>query len=379
MINIFQPAVGKEELELLKKVFESNWIGKGEYVAEFEKSFAKHHNSDPSHFVSTTSCSEAILLAGDLFNFNNNDEIIAPSISFLAIGTSILSKNAGMVLCDVDRRTLNVRAEDIEEKITSRTKAVFLNHYGGFPCDMDPIMELCTKHNIIVIEDSGSSIKSFYKGKAAGTIGDMGMWSVGAMKTVCTGDGGMIYLKSDELVTVAKELLYHGLPVKQKSGTDNAASGNTNWWEIEINRFGKRAIMNNIAGALGVEQLKKLDTFLFRRKEVYGTYLKELAGCEWLTLPPEIGYDIIPSYYFFWIQLEKRDELARFLFENGVYSTFRYWPLHKIKHFGQEKVDLPNSDYVSQHTLNIPLHQSLSDDDVSKVISLIKEFGERHL
>lgn len=379
MINIFQPAIGKEEIEILKKVFESNWIGKGNYVTEFEKSFAKHHNGDSAHFVSTTSCSEAILLAGGLFNFNSNDEIIAPSISFLAVGTSILSKNATMVLCDVDRRTLNARAEDIEGKITPRTKAVFLNHYGGFPCDMDPIMDLCGRHNIIVIEDSGSAIKCFYKGKACGTIGDMGMWSVGAMKTVCVGDGGMIYLRSDELVTVAKELLYHGLPVKQKSGTDSAASGNSKWWEIEINRFGKRAIMNNIAGALGVEQLKKLDTFLFRRKEIYERYARELSECEWLTLPPEIGNNIIPSYYFFWIQLGKRDELARFLFENGVYSTFRYWPLHRIKYFGQARVDLPNADYVSQHTLNIPLHQSLSDNDVSKVLDLIKEFGRRFL
>lgn len=379
MINIFQPSLGKEELNAIEKVFESNWIGKGEFVVEFEKLFAEHLNSNVEHLFTTTSGSEAIFLAGDIFDFNVNDEIIAPSISFLAVGSTILSNKSTMVICDVDRRTLNARPEDIEKKITPRTKAVFLNHYGGFSCDMDPIMELCNKHNIIVIEDSACAIKSFYKGKALGTIGDMGLWSLGAMKIVCVGDGGMIYLKSKELVMVAKELLYHGLPVKQKSGTDSASSGKQTWWEIEINRFGKRSIMNNIAGALGIVQMKKLDAFLCRRKEIFEMYLKELSCCEWLTLPTELGYDYIPSHYFFWVQLKKRDELARFLLENGVYSTFRYWPLHRIKCFGQENVNLPNSDYICQHTLNIPLHQSLSDDDVCKVVELIKSFGKKYL
>ena len=352
MINIFQPSLGKEELDAIEKVFESNWIGKGEWVRNFEEGFAKHLNANEEHFTSTTSCSEAIFLASDLFNFNENDEIIAPSISFIAVGSSVHSKKAKLVLCDVDSRSLNATAYHIEKKITSKTKAIFLNHYGGFSCDMDPIMEICRANNIIVIEDSACATKSFYKGKACGTMGDMGMWSFGAMKVICCGDGGMIYLRSKDLIGVAKELLYHGFPSRQKSGMDGSKTGSPNWWEIDISRLGRRAFMNNISGAIGVSQLKKMDRFILRKKYIYEVYMKELDSCEWLTLPPALPEDVISSYYFFWIQLEKRDELAGFLLDHGVYSTFRYWPLHKIKY-------------------------SLSDEDVSEIIELIKEFGKK--
>jgi len=379
MINIFQPCLGKDELAAIKKVFKSNWIGKGEFVTEFERSFAQHVNCSPENLTTTTSCSEAIFLASELFNYNSQDEVIVPSISFVAVGNSILAKNAKMILCDVDPYTLNVRAEDIESRITSKTKAVIVTHYGGFPCDMDSIMDLCRGHNIIVIEDSACATKSFYKGKACGTIGDMGMWSFGAMKVICTGDGGVIYLKSKELVEAAKELLYHGFPNKQKSGMDSSNAGNDNWWEYSVNRIGRRAFLNNIAGAMGVVQLNKLDGFLLRKKEIYERYCRELSEYNWLTLPPELREGYVSSYYFFWIQLEQRDELARFLREQGVYSTFRYWPLHKVKHFQQEEAYLPNSDFASARTLNIPLHQALSDDDVSRVIELIKKFGTRYI
>lgn len=147
-----------------------------------------------------------------------------------------------------------------------------------------------------------------------------------------------------------KEQLYYGLPKRPKSGLDSSASRQNNWWEFDINRPGRRAIMNNIAGAIGVEQLKKLDSFILRRKEIYEMYEKELRDCEWLKMPPPLNEEYVSSYYFFWIQLDKRDELARFLLDHGVYSTFRYWPLHKVKYFRQEQADLPNSDYVQVNT-----------------------------
>lgn len=116
MINIFQPSLGKEEIDAIKKVFESNWIGKGEWVSQFEKCFAQHLNSNPENFISTTCCTEGIFLSSELFNFNVNDEIIVPSISFIAVGNSVVSKKAKVVFCDVDKRSLNTTAEHIEKK-----------------------------------------------------------------------------------------------------------------------------------------------------------------------------------------------------------------------------------------------------------------------
>lgn len=374
MINIFQPALGAEELAAIAKVFESNWIGKGNSTLEFEKAFAASLRTSPDNFTSTTCCTEGLFLASQIFGFSAQDEVIAPSISFVAVGSAIVSSGAKLVLCDVDARSLNVTAEDIARVITPRTKAIYLNHYGGVPCEMDSIMSLCSEKGIIVIEDAACAIRSFYKKKACGTFGDMGVWSFDAMKTLCTGDGGMLWFKSLEYLAQAKEQLYLGLPNRQKSGMDSSAGGNANWWEYEVERPGRRAIMNNITGAIGVEQLKKLDTFLSRRRAIYERYCEELADISAITLPPELTPGVESSYYFFWIQTARRDELARYLLENKVYTTFRYWPLHRVEFFGQKNAHLPKSDLVASQTLNIPLHQSLSDSDVEKVIDLIKSF-----
>ena len=203
----------------------------------------------------------------------------------------------------------------------------------------------------------------------------MGVWSFDAMKTLSTGDGGMIYLKSEALKIIAEETLYLGLPTKQKSGIDSSTS-NTNWWEFEMNRPGRRAIMNNITAAIGCIQLKKLDNFIEKREKIYNQYMNAFSDIEWLRTPPSFNGQIKSSYYFFWVQTKKRDELARYLLNNGVYSTFRYWPLNKVKLFRKyvDDSNLRNTDYISSNTLNIPLHHSLSDDEVSKIIDLIRSF-----
>ncbi|MEX2033179.1 MAG: DegT/DnrJ/EryC1/StrS family aminotransferase [Candidatus Colwellbacteria bacterium] len=375
MINIFQPSLGEEELKAVREVFASNWIGKGDKVLEFERRFAESQRIDPKHFLTTTCCTEGLFLAGRLFKWKPGDEIIAPTVSFNAVGSAVMYYGAKLVLCDVDPRTLNTNSGFIKEKITPRTKAVILNHYGGVPCDMDPILKLCRSRNIVVIEDSACAVHSFYKGRAAGTLGDMGVWSFDAMKVVCTGDGGMIYLKDPKRVVEAKEWLYMGLPNKQKSGMDSSTSGASAWWEFEVNRPGRRAIMNNIAGSIGVVQMKKLPKFLKRRKAIHEMYNKGLSKLSWLQLPPPLNPDTTVSHYFYWVQLEKRDELARFMLDRGIYTTYRYWPLHKVKFFNS-KTDLINADLASRRTLNIPLHHGLTDREVQRVIAAIKDFGK---
>ena len=376
MINIFQPTLGQDELNELSKVFESNWVGKGEYVDRFEKLFAINLKANSENFISTTSCTEGIFLAADVFNFTPEDEIIVPSISFPSVASAVLSKGAKIVLCDVDKSTLNVNSEHIAKVISKKTKAVFVTHYGGIPCDMDPIIKLCHKNNIKVIEDSACSVQSFYKGKACGTIGDMGIWSFDAMKTICTGDGGMIYLKSLDNVNIAKELLYLGLPVKTKSGMDSSTR-ESNWWEFEINRPGRRATMNNIAGAIGCVQMERLPSFIKRRKQIFNKYFSAFKNIDWIDLPEEPNFNYESSYYFFWIQTKYRDQLAKHLLKHDIYTTFRYWPLHKIKLFNKKKIFCDDSEYASNYTLNIPLHQSLNDEDVDKVINTIKSFKEK--
>lgn len=154
-----------------------------------------------------------------------------------------------MVLCDVDPRTLNARAEDIEKCITSKTKAILLLHFGGIACGMDEIMALADAHNLKVIEDCAAGVCSSYKGKALGTFGDIGMWSFDAMKILVCGDGAALHFRDPELRERAEKWLYFGL--EAKSGYENSVA--QKWWEFDISSFGHRAIMNDVTAAMALE------------------------------------------------------------------------------------------------------------------------------
>ena len=287
MINVYQPSLGKEELDAISEVFASNWIGKGKLVDEFEDKYAQHLGTKREHVLSTNCCTEGLFSSMHLLDIKPDDEVIIPTISFVGAANAVCANGSKLVLCDVDKRSMNARAEDIEKVITPNTKAVLLLHYGGIPCEMNDIMALCNEHNIKVIEDCAAGVCSSYKGKALGTIGDMGMWSFDAMKILVCGDGAMLYFKDPEIREKAEKWLYFGL--ETKSGYENSVA--QKWWEFDISSFGHRAIMNNVSAAMALEQLKKLPLFMEKRKRVHEFYDRELAQYDWITRPLPIPDD----------------------------------------------------------------------------------------
>jgi aminotransferase len=374
MINVFQPSLRQEELDAVGKVFESNWVGKGKLTDLFEADFARYIGTDRSLIRSVNCCTEGLFQSMNLLGIEPGDEIILPTISFVGAANAVAGSGARPVFCDVDTETLNITAELIEQKITPKTKAVALLHYGGVPCPMDEIVGLLRPKGIALIEDNACSVASRYKGKACGTSGDIGVWSFDAMKILVTGDGGMIYCKDPEMAQRSEKELYLGL----LNGSGYSSHGQTTWWEFEISCYGRRAIMNDVASAIGLEQLKKLPNFVSRRKEVHEFYNRGLSDVDWLKIPPQIPSYSESSYYFYWIQMRPdiRDRLAKHLRDNGIYTTFRYYPLHWVKYY-QACTSLPNAEKAAQTTLCIPIHQSLSESDLHKVVSSIREFGNR--
>ena len=372
MINVYQPSLGKEELDRIEKVFESNWLGKGPLVSEFESRFADHIGSDCKHVLSTNCCTEGLFSSMYLFEIGPGDEVIIPTISFVGAANAVCASGAKLVLCDVDPQTLNARAEDIEKVITPKTKAILLLHYGGIPCEMDDILSLAEKHHIKVIEDCAAGVCSSYKGKALGTMGDMGMWSFDAMKILVCGDGAMLYFKDEKIRQKAEKWLYFGL--ETKSGYENSVA--QKWWEFDISCFGHRAIMNDISAAMALEQYKKLHEFMKKRKKVHDTYNNEFANVEWIRLPKELPDYVKTSYYFYHIQIlnGKRDELAAYLRKNGVYTTYRYYPIHRVKGYGVDGT-FPGADYATNNTLCLPIHQGISNDELKRICELVHEFG----
>lgn len=372
MINLDQPSLGAEELEAVRRVFASNWLGKGKLTAQFEEEFANHLCVPREHLRSSNSCSEGLFLSVKLVGIGPGDEVVMPSISFVASANAAVERGAKPVFCDVNGRTLNATAEAIEAVLTPRTKAVMLIHYGGLPADMDPILELLRPRGIQIIEDSACSVASLYKGRACGTMGDIGVWSFDPAKILVTGDGGMVFCADLEMARRAELELNLG---RSKSGLANVAA--SRWWEFDVFCAGRRSNTNDICSAIGLEQIKKLSAVLDRRREIDRFYRRELADLEWLTPPPAVPPDCRSSHYFFWIQVAgegRRDRLATHLRDKGIYTVFRYHPLHRVSFYGATDRSLPCTERAAEETLLLPMHQSLSDADLQKILEAIRAF-----
>ena len=372
MINVFQPALADEELAAIQRVFASNWVGRGAVTEEFEAAFADFQGVEPCQMCAVNCATEGLFQAIALLDVGPGDEVILPTIGFVGAANAIAASGARPMFCDVDGRTLNATVESIEAQITPRTRAVLLLHYGGVPCDMAAICELLQANGIPLVEDSACSVASRDRDRACGTFGDIGIWSFDAMKILVTGDGGMVFCRHPELRQRLDKLVYLGL--EQESGF--SSPDRDRWWEFEIAMFGRRAIMNDIAAAVGLEQLAKLPNFIARRRQVheaYGEGLASLAGR--LTTPPPLPAEVESSYYFYWVQTspDLRDRLARYLREQDIYTTFRYYPLHRVRRYGSD-ASLPQAEMAAESTLCLPIHQSLTGDDVTHVIAGIHRF-----
>ena len=383
MINMYQPSLGKEELKAIKEVFNSNWLGKGPKTKEFIEKFSSKlidynyegiafTSPNPENFLTISSCTEGLFQSIDLF-VKKGDEVILPSINFIAAINAIVAKGAMPILCDVNKRTLNVEVQHIEEKITPNTKAIIVLHYAGVPCDIENIAKLCKSKNIKLIEDNANSPFSKVNVKNTGTFGDIGLWSFDSMKQLVMGDGGMIYCKNPNDKEKLDKLTYLGL--ETKSGFSNSVDNK--WWEFNVSSPSRRSITNDIQAAMGIEQLKKIDSQITKRKLIHDTYSNELKSLNWLDVPLDLPIGITSSYYMYHIQLKNskdRDKLAKYLKQNKIYNSFRYYPLHWVKYFKLNKINLPNTEYAANNTLCIPLHQGLKQDDVSYIIETIKKF-----
>lgn len=370
MINVFSPTCGAEELAQVADSFATGWLGKGRKVAAFEAAWAAHIGVDPAHVVSVPCATEGLFQVCELAGIRQGDVVFMPSIHFIGAANAVLATGAKITFCGVDPHTLNLTLRTLQRAYKALdAKAVVLLHYGGVAQDLEAIRQWCDEAGLILIEDAACAQATVYEGKAAGTWGDYGVWSFDAMKVMTTGDGGMVYCEDRRDADELRQRLYLGMDTER-----GLASDKDRWWEFKVSEYGphgRRAIMNDVAAGIGVEQLKKLPAFVERRMEIVRKYDAGLGNV--LKVPPT---GLLP-YYFYWIQTERRDELARHLRDNGVYTTFRYYPLHRVfsGHRGFYSIPhLPGVDYAADHTLLLPLHQGLTDDDVDYVIDKVKEF-----
>jgi dTDP-4-amino-4,6-dideoxygalactose transaminase len=371
MINVFQPTLGAQELAAVAEVFDSSWIGKGRRTAAFEAAFADHLGVAHDRVTSVSCCTEALFISMELAGVGPGTEVVLPTVSFVGAGNAVAARGARPVFCDVDPRTLAPTVSDVAAALGPRTRAVIVLHYGGYPGEVVEIAELCRERGVLLIEDTACSVASRVDGQACGTIGDIGVWSFDSQKILVTGDGGMLSARDPQMVARAAKLAYFGL--EQFSGFSQAKVADTRWWDYEISSFSRRSITNDMQAAIGLVQLRRLAGFVERRSEIAGHYDRELCDLPGVLTPPALPAGHASSYYLYWVQMDEgiRDAVARDLYDQGIYTTFRYPALHKVAAYGSD-ARLPKAESAVARTLCLPLHQALSDADVEATIAALR-------
>lgn len=356
MINVFGANVGQEELSVISSCFDNSWMGMGKQVELFEKRLSKRLGIDD--LVMLSSGSDALLLAIKLLNLPLGSKIILPSFTFVACANAIILAGHIPVFADVDWETQNITEKTVAKVIDHHVKAIMVVHYAGLPVDIDSLT-----FGLPIIEDSAHAIDSKYKGKSCGAIGDIGIYSFDSVKNLPTPEGGAI-VGSEEILKRAREFRYSGI---NKTGYFNMEQ--EKWWEYDIKNIWHKMIPNDISASIGISQLDKLDVHQKRRKEIWDIYQKELK----VENPTDAKKGDRHSYFTYLIKVKKRNELARYLLENEVFTTLKFHPLH-LNAIYKQNVSLPITEKLNEVALNIPIHPKLTDNDIDKVINLINNF-----
>lgn len=369
-ILLFDLNFDQAEQEAVIETLRSKWISTGPKNAELERRFAEMTGA--RHAVALTNCTVALHMALVLNDIKPGDEVICPSLTFVATVNAIRYVNAIPVFADVkSMKDLTIDPDDIEKKITPRTKAIMLMHYGGFACDMNRIMDIAVKHNLSVIEDACHGPLSKYEGKKLGTIGSVGCFSFFSNKNISTGEGGMIITNDDAIYEKAKLLRSHGMT---SLSFDRARGHSTEYDVIEL---GYNYRMDDIRAAIGIVQLEKLPGDLEIRAELRARYEKNLDGVKEIIIPFK-GYKYFTSNYIFPIVLknstvEIRNRVREHLAAAGIQTSVHYPAVHRFSIYREYASALPNTEYAADNLVTLPMFSKLTPEQVDYICDKLKE------
>ncbi len=369
-IPLFDLNFDKQEEEAVLEVLRSGWISTGPKTTEFEERFAEMLHAD--YAVALTNCTVALHLAMILAGIREGDEVICPSLTFVATVNAIRYVNAIPVFADIQSlENLTIDPEDIERKITSKTKAIIVMHYGGFACDMDQVMGIARKHGLKVIEDACHGPLAEYKGKKLGTIGDVGCFSFFSNKNISTGEGGMLITNNPEYAERAKLLRSHGMT----SMSYDRAEGHSTAYDVVETGYNYR--MDDIRAALGIAQLQKLEKDLAKRAEIRKEYISKLTDVEGIIIPFK-DYKDFSSNYIFPVVLKnsdsgKRNTIRNRLAENGIQTSVHYPPVHRFSIYKSYYSQLVNTEYVADNIITLPMYSGLSKGEIGIIVNAVKD------
>jgi len=364
--------LGEEEERSVLKVLRTRWLSTGPVTERFEKAFSKSLGG--GYAISVSNGTAALHLALASLRLKEGDEIVLPSLTFVATASAVLYVGAKPVFADiVSSDDLNISSQEIEKKITKRTKAVLVMHYGGYPCDMKSIMGIAKRYGLFVIEDAAHAPGAEYQGRKCGLIGNIGCFSFFSNKNLVTGEGGMVATHNKELAERVRKMRSHGMEMLSW----DKYRGHLSSYDIDTLGYNYRT--TEIQSALGLVQLKKLDRNNKKRKRLVEIYRKELQEGEGISIPFS-KFKGNPSYHLFPILLAPsidRNKVMERLKDFGIQTSIHYPPVHLFslyqKRFGYKKGMLPNTEEVSRREVTLPLHPRMNEKDVRWIAKKMKE------
>lgn len=373
MIHFNVPPFTGKEIEYIQKAIDNHKIcGDGEFTkkcnAELEKIFS------PSKVLLTTSGTSALEMAAVLCNVKPGDEVIMPSYTFCSTADAFVQRGATIVFVDVRSDTMNIDETKIEAAITNKTKVIVPVHYAGVACEMDTIMDIARKHNLLVVEDAAQAIFSTYKGKLCGTIGDFGCLSFHETKNLSMGEGGAIIINHEKD--------YEDAEILREKGTNRSKFFRGQIDKYTWVNYGSSYLPSDMNAAYLYAQIEKKDNIQNCRLATWNKYYEafkklEVAGKIRLPIIPDNCVHNAHMFYFICNTLEERTAFINYMKQNDVLCVFHYIPLHSapagIK-FGRFHGKDENTTKYSERLVRLPLYYSLTEEDLNKVIKLIKDF-----
>lgn len=368
VIPLFYPHVPESAIDRVAEVLRSRWVGQGPKVDEFERAFVQRFGVP--HFASLNSGTSALRLAFALIGVGPGDEVVTTPYTAVATNTAILEQFARPVFADVDYDTVNVRADDVERRITPRTKAIVVVHWGGYPCDMREIRAVAEAHGVPVVEDAAHALGASYEGKPIGTISEFTTWSFQAIKHITTGDGGGLTARDPEKHREAIRRRWFGI---DRAARKPHVLGNDP--EADIVEPGFKFHMNDLAAAIGIAQLERFDEVFERRRRVAAAYDKAFQGLPGIRTLRRDPTRVCANWMYA-LHVEERLAFARHMRGAGVEVSVHNWRNDRYAVFGGLRPDLPGTARVDADLICLPLHHKLEDHDVERVVAAVRAFAE---
>jgi dTDP-4-amino-4,6-dideoxygalactose transaminase len=361
--------IGEQEIQAVTEVLRSKWLTMGEVTKKFEESFARYIGA--KYAFGVTNCTDGLHLALRALDIGSGDDVICPSLTFVATSNSIIYTGATPVFADISSLdNFNISPDDIQKKLTRKTKAIIVVHYGGYPCNMEKIMQIAKDHGLFVIEDDAHAPGAEYQGNKCGVIGDIGCFSFFSNKNMATGEGGMITTNQEQIAKKIGLLRSHGMTTL----TLDRHKGHA--FSYDVVELGYNCRIDEMRSAMGIVQLSKLENNNLKRKSIVAGYRNLLKDIPGISIPFS-SFEGTSSYHLAPVLLSEgyRDIVMAELKKSGIQTSIHYQPVHLFRYYrnryGFSEGILPLTEKVAKMEMTLPLFPAMTEEDVKYVVSRI--------